>query len=268
MTTPTIESLLLASADPGRLRDWYATALDAHADPDGFLHFGHVAVLLDERHELAPRTIEPGRVILNYHVTDIEAHRLHLDTLGVEWVSPVEYRADAGAWFATLLDPDGNLVQLIELTPDYWRKRRERHGGAGGPLTDASAAVRLPAQDLDRARAWYAAKLGLEPIERREGGLRYERGGTSFVLFASTGKPSGTHTQMSFTVADIETVSAELRARGVTLLEEGITDVEGHYPSTGAIGERAIWFHDSEGNLLGVGQLVYKVAVAPVFVEP
>jgi hypothetical protein len=37
---------------------------------------------------------------------------------------------------------------------------------------------------------------------------------------------------------------------------DGIADIEGHYPSTGAIGERAAWFHDSEGNLLGVGQLI------------
>lgn len=37
---------------------------------------------------------------------------------------------------------------------------------------------------------------------------------------------------------------------------DGIADIEGHYPSTGAIGERAAWFHDSEGDLLGVGQLV------------
>jgi catechol 2,3-dioxygenase-like lactoylglutathione lyase family enzyme len=258
MRTPAIDSLLLASTDPNRLRHWYATALDAHADPDGFMHFGHVAVLLDERGDLAPRTLEPGRVILNYHVTDIEAHRGHLDTLGVEWISPAEYRADAGAWFATLVDPDGNLVQLIELTPEYWVKRRERHGvRIGGPLTDASAAVRLPAQDLDRARAWYAEKLGLEPVETRDGGLRYECGGTSFVLFASTGKASGTHTQMGFTVADIEATAAELRGRGVELLEEGIADVTGNYPSTGAVGERAIWFHYCEGNLLGVGQFVY-----------
>lgn len=253
-----IASLLLGSTDPVRLRDWYATALDAHADPDGFVHFGAVHVLTDERDELAPRTVEPGRVILNYHVTDIRAHCRHLDGIGVEWISKLEYREQAGAWFATLLDIDGNYLQLIELTPDYWRLRRGRHGGtARGPLSDASAAVRLPAQDLDRARAWYAEKLGLEPAETRDGGLSYECGGTSFVVFASTGAPSGTHTQMGFIVGDIETTVAELRARGVELLVDGITDVEGHYASTGASGERAIWFHDSEGNLLGVSQLVY-----------
>jgi catechol 2,3-dioxygenase-like lactoylglutathione lyase family enzyme len=39
-------------------------------------------------------------------------------------------------------------------------------------LENARIAVRLPAQDLERARRFYAEKLGLHPIEEREGGLR------------------------------------------------------------------------------------------------
>jgi hypothetical protein len=34
----------------------------------------------------------------------------------------------------------------------------------------------------------------------------------------------------------------------------GIATVEGNYPSAGGVGERAAWFKDSEGNLLGIGQ--------------
>jgi hypothetical protein len=34
---------------------------------------------------------------------------------------------------------------------------------------------------------------------------------------------------------------------------DGIADIEGNYPSKGS-GERAVWFRDSEGNLLGIGQ--------------
>ena len=36
---------------------------------------------------------------------------------------------------------------------------------------------------------------------------------------------------------------------------DGIATVEGNYPSKG-VGERAAWFRDSEGNLLGIGQPV------------
>ena len=37
----------------------------------------------------------------------------------------------------------------------------------------------------------------------------------------------------------------------------GIADIEGNYPSKGA-GERAAWFKDSEGNVLGLGQPVSR----------
>ena len=39
-------------------------------------------------------------------------------------------------------------------------------------LSDSDVSARLPAQDLARARAFYAQKLGLEPVEERPGGLR------------------------------------------------------------------------------------------------
>ena len=131
-------------------------------------------------------------------------------------------------------------------------------------LKDGKVATRLPAQDLDRARAFYAEKLGLEPAEERPGGLRYECGSGVFALFASAGAPSGAHTQMAWQVADLEATVEELRGRGVVFEEydlpglrtvNGIAEVEGNYPSQGT-GERAAWFRDSEGNLIGIGQAV------------
>jgi catechol 2,3-dioxygenase-like lactoylglutathione lyase family enzyme len=129
-------------------------------------------------------------------------------------------------------------------------------------LTDARIEARLPAQDLDRARRWYADKLGLEPVEERDGGLRYEGAAGVFCLFASAGAAEGAFTQLAFSVDDIETEVADLRRRGVVFEEydmpgmrkvDGITDVAGNYPSKGTR-ERAVWFRDSEGNMLGMGQ--------------
>ena len=123
-------------------------------------------------------------------------------------------------------------------------------------LGDAKIAGRLPAQDLERARRFYSEKLGLEPVDERPGGLLYKpTGGGEFALFQSAGAPSGTHTQMGWEVDDIDAVVAELRSRGVEFDEAGVVDIEGNYPSKGASGERAAWFRDSEGNILGVGQL-------------
>ena len=131
-------------------------------------------------------------------------------------------------------------------------------------LEHSDAATRLPARDLTRARAFYSEKLGLEPIEERPGGLRYRCGSSYFVLFESAGAPSGTHTQMGWEVADIESTVAALKRHGVVFEEydlpgfktmNGIADIEGNYPSKGT-GERGAWFRDSEGNLLGIGQTV------------
>ena len=130
-------------------------------------------------------------------------------------------------------------------------------------LARGKIASRLPAQDLERARRFYSEKLGPDPVEERPGGLRYEGSSGDFALFQSAGGPSGEHTQMGWEVEDIDATVAELRGRGVEFLEydfpglktvNGIADIEGNYPSKGGVGERAAWFRDSEGNLLGVGQ--------------
>jgi catechol 2,3-dioxygenase-like lactoylglutathione lyase family enzyme len=124
-----------------------------------------------------------------------------------------------------------------------------------GPLTGAKGAARLPAQDLDRARAWYRDKLGLEPIEEREGGLLYRLANSEFALFTSSGASRGDFTQFGFEVEDVEAAVAEMKERGVVFEADEIVDVQGNYPSKGS-GERANWFRDSEGNMLGLGQPV------------
>lgn len=131
-----------------------------------------------------------------------------------------------------------------------------------GPLSTAHVVTKLPAQDLTRARRFYHDQLGLDPVEERDGGLRYVCGSTEFHLFASTGSPSGQSTQIGFEVADIDQVVADLRARGLrfeTIDASGlsvidqIVTVPNNYPSKGT-GERGAFFYDSEGNLLAIGQ--------------
>lgn len=133
-----------------------------------------------------------------------------------------------------------------------------------GPLSNAHAITKLPAQDLQRARAFYRDKLGLEPVEERVGGLRYVCGPSEFHLFSSSGAPSGKSTQMGFEVTDIQSTVADLRARGVTFEHfdipgfgaQGDTiSAPDNYPSKGT-GELGAFFYDSEGNLIGLGQPV------------
>jgi len=116
------------------------------------------------------------------------------------------------------------------------------------------AGAALPAQDLERAKAFYRDKLGLSPSLEAEFGLFYELGpGTGFGVFPSSGKPSGTHTQMAIDVEDVEGAVKDLRARGVQFEEydtpslktvDGIADMDG---------TKGAWFKDSEGNLIALG---------------
>jgi catechol 2,3-dioxygenase-like lactoylglutathione lyase family enzyme len=132
-------------------------------------------------------------------------------------------------------------------------------------LNDGRLAARIPVRDLERARSFYADKLGLEPAEERPGGLLYRCASGEFALFESAGAASGTHTQMGWDVDDIEATVAELNSRGLELeefdmpgmpIENGIVEVPGNYPSKGGRGERAVWFRDLDGNLFGIGQAV------------
>ena len=131
-----------------------------------------------------------------------------------------------------------------------------------GPLSDAHAVTKLPAQDLDRARRFYRDKLGLEPVEEREGGLRFICAGTEFHVFSSSGAPSGASTQIGFEVSDLKAVIDDLRRRGVTFeavevpgfeTQGEMVVVPNNYASKGS-GELGAFFYDSEGNLLALGQ--------------
>ena len=130
-------------------------------------------------------------------------------------------------------------------------------------LKDGEVATRIPVRDLDRARRFYADKLGLEPSEERPGGLLYRCASGEFSLFESAGGSPGTFTQMAWYVDDVEATVAELKARGVAFEEvdlpglrtvDGIAEVAGNYPSKGGKGERAAWFRDVDGNMFGIGE--------------
>src|SRR5260370_38088031 len=145
-------------------------------------------------------------------------------------------------------------------------------GGRGGmratrgrwPMFKQSrVAGMLPAQDRERAQAFYRDKLGLTPTQDMGGLVMYQQaGGTGFLLYATGGKASGTHTQLVFEVQDVEKAVKDLKAKGVRLEEydtptlktvDGVAEIGGAKPA---------WFNDSEGNLIGLAP------PEPVVVQP
>lgn len=120
MASSRLTSILLASGDPERLHDWYVAAMPPDAqqtqDQYRFLGYGDFWVLIDQRDDIGPKNQEPGRVILNFEVDDAPAAVARIDQLGGAWLSPLEDRD--GSFFATAIDPDGNYVQVIQLSDE------------------------------------------------------------------------------------------------------------------------------------------------------
>jgi catechol 2,3-dioxygenase-like lactoylglutathione lyase family enzyme len=123
-----------------------------------------------------------------------------------------------------------------------------------GMLVNSDVYATIPAQDLARAKSFYADKLDLKPIEERPEGLRYRCGNGGFLLFESSGAASGDHTQMGWDVDDVEAAVAELRGRGVVFEEYDLPGFKTVNGIAEIAGEKGAWFKDSEGNLLAIGQ--------------
>jgi catechol 2,3-dioxygenase-like lactoylglutathione lyase family enzyme len=122
-------------------------------------------------------------------------------------------------------------------------------------LPDRRAHATLPVNDLDGTRAFYEDVLGFRPLEVTPSSVLYRAGeGSVFALSRSSGKASGTHTQIGFTVMDIDAEVADLKRRGVTFLEYDLPSLKtvDSIAQTGP--NRAAWFLDPEGNMIGVVQ--------------
>jgi catechol 2,3-dioxygenase-like lactoylglutathione lyase family enzyme len=122
-------------------------------------------------------------------------------------------------------------------------------------LAQARVRPTLPASDFERAKDFYAQKLGFTPVEETPAGASYEtKDGDRFFVFPSAGVASGTHTQVGFEVDDVVAEVAVLRERGVVFEEYDLPDfkTEDGVVTTGEM--KAAFFKDSEGNVLGLAQ--------------
>lgn len=119
----------------------------------------------------------------------------------------------------------------------------------------------IPAQNLARARQYYAETLGLTPaVEHPEEGILFVCGeGSWFLLYETQFAGTAAHTVASFVVEDLDAAMAELRGRGVIFEEydlPGLKTIDGVATLDDS---RGAWFKDSENNILAVTEL------SPVF---
>lgn len=107
---------------------------------------------------------------------------------------------------------------------------------------------KLPSRDVAVARQFYADAFGIEPYAERGDHLYYDVSGCRFMIFASSGRASGTHDQLGFVVADIRSAVDELGTRGIDVMRapgtaEPVMDF-------GPV--QAAWLTDPDGNLINV----------------
>lgn len=116
----TISSILLSSADPARLREFYANAfepaVDEQRDQYRILGFDQFWLMIDSRDDVGRVNPEPGRLIINVEVDDAAETAARIDKTGAAWLAPLEDRE--GSFFATAIDPDGNYVQIVQLSEE------------------------------------------------------------------------------------------------------------------------------------------------------
>jgi catechol 2,3-dioxygenase-like lactoylglutathione lyase family enzyme len=115
--------------------------------------------------------------------------------------------------------------------------------------------VTLPASDIERAKKWYAEKLGLEPVAEFPGAVRYQAGGVRFEIYPSQFAGTAQNTAAGWNVDDVEKVVDELSARGVVFEQYDFPGLKTNEKGIAQIGpETAAWFKDSEGNTIGVAR--------------
>ena len=122
-------------------------------------------------------------------------------------------------------------------------------------LADLEVNPIIAVSDIQRARNFYEAKLGLVPsIELPDGSLMYQCKIGRFNLYPSPNAGTAKNTVMGWLTDDIERDVRELKSWGVVFEEY---DFAG-FKTVGGIanlqGERGAWFQDSEGNILAIGQ--------------
>jgi catechol 2,3-dioxygenase-like lactoylglutathione lyase family enzyme len=250
----------LATADLAAARTWYADKLDLRPVAEfptlAFYRIGSTIFTVYE----TPAARTAQNTVAVWLVDDLrsEVERLRARGVVFEDVETPDARTIDGimttedAWGGTVRnawfrDLDGNWITIVE-----------QAAHPGEPPLDPGDRVgaMLAAADLDRARAWYADRLGLEPVHAYGGDLVYRQGKTHMTIYATPAAGTAKNTVAVWRVGDLRAEMAALRSRGVVFEDDDFGEtksVDGVLMNPGGDSLSA-WFKDSEGNILGLVQ--------------
>jgi catechol 2,3-dioxygenase-like lactoylglutathione lyase family enzyme len=124
-------------------------------------------------------------------------------------------------------------------------------------LGSAPVVANVPAVDLQRARSFYADKLGLKELGGMPDGAMFEAGqGSKIFIYERPEATKAEHTAASFKVDDVLAAVKALKAKGVTFESYDMGELKTDADNIARMGDlQASWFKDTEGNILCVANM-------------
>lgn len=115
MANLNLNSLLISSESPEKLREFYEKLLGKKPEMDDSGYFGWLIgstfLSFGPHDKVNGKSNNPERVMFNFETDDVKGEFKRIKDLGAEVISePYEM---GSAWIATLADPDGNYFQLM-----------------------------------------------------------------------------------------------------------------------------------------------------------
>jgi catechol 2,3-dioxygenase-like lactoylglutathione lyase family enzyme len=150
---------------------------------------------------------EKPRIELGFDVGSLDARLAQLAARGVKTAGSLEESADCR--IARVVDPDGNVLQLVE----------RRKPTSAGPWPRLSHAI-VNAQAFDACAHFYHDSLGFKIAEEREHWMEFDTGSARLTLHAwrdADGLPLSPDQRIAFALMDddLDKWADELRERGV-----------------------------------------------------
>jgi catechol 2,3-dioxygenase-like lactoylglutathione lyase family enzyme len=246
---------LLATSDAVRARAWYLDKLGLEPvfEREGQLVYSVPPTVFTVYQTPAAGTAQ--NTVAVWGVDDLRADMARLRARGLKFeeleFGPDDRTVDGimtsldgprealNAWFK---DVDGNWISFVQQPPE-----------PGEEPPEPGIHPSLAASNLERARAWYTEKLGLEAYRDYGELLAYRSGETHLSIYATPSAGTAKNTVAEWHVDDLRAEAAALRARGVVFEEYDFgtgRTVDGIL--TDSDGSLNAWFTDSEGNILGL----------------
>jgi catechol 2,3-dioxygenase-like lactoylglutathione lyase family enzyme len=114
----------------------------------------------------------------------------------------------------------------------------------------------IPTTDYAKARAFYEGILGLRFVTSDGHALVLDANGIMIRVTKVPEHQPRPFTILGWQVADIESVAAGLRGRGVTFERYGFPGQDDAGIWTAPTGDKVAWFKDPDGNTLSISQHV------------